>query len=106
MYEGRRGSPRKVAWFKISEPRERDILVAVGNEEFSFGGKAVGGKHVNEVLAGGRRNAGGTHQISLEERQRGRNRNCVNAGEVEVQGVRGRTVVVDESGETIIVRGV
>ena len=41
--EGRRRCPKKVAWFKISIARVRDALLAIGVEDFGFGGEAVAG---------------------------------------------------------------
>ena len=44
--EGRRRSPKKVAWF-ISKAREWDALSAISDEDLGFGGEAVAGEHID-----------------------------------------------------------
>ena len=90
---------------ETGEYRERDNLVAIGDEDSCFGEETVAGKHVDEVMASGRRKAGGPLQISRNERRRSRNGDWVNASELEVDDVLRRTVVANESGETILVWG-
>ena len=68
--EGRRGSPKNVAWFKISKAQERDALSAIGDEDLGFGGEAVAGEHIDQVLADESWNARITHQVNRDAGRR------------------------------------
>lgn len=70
--KGRRRSPQKVTWFKVSESREQDSLVAVGDKEFGFGGQTVAEEHVDQIVAGECRDTRKTHQVNrnMERRRR------------------------------------
>ena len=50
--EGRRRSPKKITWSKISKARERDALSAIDDEDLGFGEEAGAGEYIDQVLAG------------------------------------------------------
>lgn len=70
LYEHGGGRPKQITWFQISESRERDRLVAIGDEAFGFGEKAIAGGHVDQAVAGERRDTRKTHQINRDEGRR------------------------------------
>lgn len=76
----------------------RIVLVAIGDEDFGFGGNTVvAGEHVDQVVAGKSWNTRRANQVGRDERRRRRRKqNYVHAGELEVEGVSGWSVVVDE----------
>ena len=66
----RRRSPKTVACFKISKDPERDSLSAIGDEDLGFGGEAVAGEHIDQVLADESWNARITHQVNRDAGRR------------------------------------
>ena len=68
----------------------------MGDEDFGSGENTVAGKHVDQVVASEGWDTRGADQVYRDKRRRRRKRNCVHAGELEVEGVGSWSLVVGE----------
>ena len=84
---GKRRGFAKVVRFYINESQERDCLVPIGDEDFVFRGNAVAGEHLKQVVT-----------VKAGTRVKRTKLTTTWAGEHEVEGVRGPSVVADEGG--------
>ena len=76
-------------------------MSAIGDEDVGFGGEAVAGEHIDQVLAGESWNARRSYQVDPNERRRTRKRDCLEVGVSEMEAVVRWSVVLNEGGEAV-----